>query len=168
MTNAARARVRRALLLCTLLAGAASPAAADWRPTTKPDPNDATADLFYAKRTAERPADGKQLTAHLAFFDSRAYRLNVIDLGAGPEPTHRDIDDALQAAGCAAGVNGGFFHPDFSPLGLVIADGDRTGRFEATKLLAGVIYSDDRGIHLQRRAAFRDHPGIRALLQTGP
>jgi hypothetical protein len=31
-----------------------------------------------------------------------------------------------------------------------------------------VIYSDGGGIHLVRRAQFQDHPGINALLQTGP
>jgi hypothetical protein len=168
MKVAAQTPFRHAVLLCALLTCTADIAFAEWRPLTEPDPDDAAADLFYAKRTAERPADGKQLSAHLAFFDSRAYRLDVVDLGAGPEPTERDIDDALRAAGCTAGVNGGFFHPDYSPLGLVIADGKRSGRFQAGKLLSGVIYSDDRGIHLTRRAAFRDHPGIHALLQTGP
>jgi hypothetical protein len=50
----------------------------------------------------------------------------------------------------------------------VIAGGRRLHEFETAKLLSGVIYSDDRGIHLVRRAQFQDHPGIRALLQTGP
>jgi hypothetical protein len=41
-------------------------------------------------------------------------------------------------------------------------------RFETAKLLSGVVYSDGTGIQLVRRAQFRDHPGISALLQTGP
>jgi hypothetical protein len=164
---------RPPLLLAALLVLSPGPFAADWRPSA---PVNATADdrmadsgqagpeRAYAQRTAVG-ADGKRLTAHLAFFGSRAYRIEVLDLGADPPP---DIGEALRAAGCMAGVNGGFFHPDYRPLGLVIAGSTRYGAFSKAKLLSGVLYGDDRGIHLVRRAAFRDHPGIRALLQTGP
>jgi hypothetical protein len=44
----------------------------------------------------------------------------------------------------------------------------RINRFETAKLLSGVIYSDGNGTHLVRRSQFRDHPGITALLQSGP
>lgn len=50
----------------------------------------------------------------------------------------------------------------------MIAQGERINRLETAKLLSGVIYSDERGIHLLRRAHFRDRAGITALLQSGP
>jgi hypothetical protein len=50
----------------------------------------------------------------------------------------------------------------------VISEGRRINRFETAKLLSGVVYSDGQGIHLVRRAQFRDHPNIAALLQSGP
>ena len=155
-------------LLCALLAVASNALAADWKPAGEPDRQDITRDLFYAKRAAVRPSDGKQVTAHLAFFTSRAFRLEVIDLGAGPEATYPTLGDAFRAEGCVAGVNGGFFHPDWRPAGLVISEGRRMNRFETAKLLSGVVYSDPQGVHLVRRAQFQDHPGISALLQTGP
>ena len=65
-------------------------------------------------------------------------------------------------------MNGGFFHADGRPAGLVISQGRRVNRFETARLLSGVIYSDGRGIHLLRRGQFQDHPGIDALLQSGP
>jgi hypothetical protein len=157
----------RLLLACGLLLCGA-PDAADWRPVTPPDPRDTAQDFFYQERTAVLGEDGKRLRAHLAFFNSRAYRLEVVDLGAGDEAAGVRIEDAAERAGCIAGVNGGFFHPDYRPLGLVISGRQRTGRLETTKLLSGVVYSDDRGVHVVRRAAFRDHPSIDALLQTGP
>ena len=155
-------------LLCAILAIAANAFAAEWKPAGEPDRRDSTSDLFYAKRTAVRPSDGRQVTAHLAFFTSRAFRLEVVDLGAGPEPTYPTLGDAFRAQGCVAGVNGGFFHPDWRPSGLVISRGSRINRFETAKLLSGVVYSDGRGTHIARRAQFQDHPGITALLQTGP
>ncbi len=156
------------LLLWVLLLLAANALAADWMPTGESERQDVTVDLAYAKHTAVRPSDGKQVTAHLAFFTSRAFRLEVIDLGSGPEPAHPTLEAAFRAEGCVAGVNGGFFHPDWQPAGLVMSKGERINRFETAKLLSGVIYSDERGIHLVRRGRFQDHPGITALLQSGP
>jgi uncharacterized protein YigE (DUF2233 family) len=156
------------LLLWLLLAVASNALAAEWKPTVEPDRRDSTSDLAYAKRTAVRPSDGRQVTAHLAFFTSRAFRLEVVDLGAGTEAAYPTLQDAFRAQGCVAGVNGGFFHPDWRPSGLVISRGTRINRFETAKLLSGLVYSDGRGTYIVRRAQFRDHPGITALLQTGP
>ncbi|WP_245969790.1 phosphodiester glycosidase family protein [Thiocapsa rosea] len=156
------------MLLWALLLPATSALAAEWTPAGEPERQDISADLAYAKRTAVRPSDGKRITAHLAFFTSRAFRLEVIDLGADPEPAYPTLEAAFRAVGCVAGVNGGFFHPDWQPSGLVISKGRRINRFETAKLLSGVIYNDDRGIHLVRRGRFQDHKGINALLQTGP
>ncbi len=156
------------LLLSALLLICGASDAADWRPVTQTDPRDAALDFFYQERTGVFGDDGRRLTAHLAFFDSRAYRLEVVDLGASAEAAVVRMENAAGHTSCVAGVNGGFFHPDYRPLGLMISGGQRTGRLETTKLLSGVVYSDDRGVHVVRRAAFRDHPGIGALLQTGP
>ncbi|RKT47074.1 phosphodiester glycosidase family protein [Thiocapsa rosea] len=156
------------VFLLALLLQASTTLAVDWTPAGESQRQDISVDLAYANRTAVRPSDGKQVTAHLAFFASRTFRLEVIDLGAGSEPAHPTLEAAFRAEGCVAGVNGGFFHPDRQPSGLVISKGRRINRFETAKLLSGVIYSDERGIHLVRRGRFQDHPSITALLQTGP
>jgi uncharacterized protein YigE (DUF2233 family) len=156
------------LLLCASLVIGANAVGVEWTPAEPPDRQDVTSDLLYAERTAVRSSDGKRITAHLAFFTSRAFRLEVIDLGAGPQPNYSTLEEACRAEGCIAGVNGGFFHDDWRPAGLVISRGNRINRFETAKLLSGVVYSDSRGIHLLRRSRFKDHPGITALLQTGP
>lgn len=161
----------RAFLCCllwVLLLQTAGALAVDWTPVGESQQQDISADLAYAKRTALRPSDGKQVTAHLAFFTSRAFRLEVIDLGAGTEAAYPTLEAAFRSEGCVAGVNGGFFHPDWRPSGLMITKGQQINRFETAKLLSGVIYSDDRGIHLVRRGRFQDHPAITALLQSGP
>ena len=156
------------LLLCALLWTAAPGVTDEWRPVAAPPADRADPDLYQAERTAERPSDGRSVTARLAFFVSPVYRLEVIDLGDGAQPAHPSLEAAFRANDCVAGVNGGFFHPDWRPLGLVIAGGRRINRFETSKLLSGVLYSDDQGTHLERRSRFRDRDGIEALLQTGP
>jgi uncharacterized protein YigE (DUF2233 family) len=137
-------------------------------PDGEPDRQEINPHLSYAKATAVRPSDGRRVTAHLALFHSRAFRLEVVDLGAGSEPAYPNLADAFRAQACVAGVNGGFFHPDWRPSGLVISRGNRINRFETARLLSGVVYDDEKGIHLVRRTQFRDHLGITALLQSGP
>lgn len=156
------------LLFCCLLVVAASAIAADWKPDGELDRHEVNPNLSYAKRTAVRPSDGRRVTAHLTLFNSRGFRLEVIDLGGASEPAYRTLADAFRTEGSVAGVNGGFFHPDWRPSGLVISRGNRINRFETAGLLSGVVFSDERGIHLVRRTRFRDHPGIAALLQSGP
>ena len=156
------------LLLSLLLLPASVTLAEEWQPAEGFDADHSGSALVYARRTATRPFDGTRVSAHLAYFDSPRYRLEVIDLGPADEPAYPSLQDAFRAADSIAGVNGGFFHPDWRPAGLMIAQGRRSNRFEAAKLLSGVLYSDERGIHLVRRGRFRDHNGIHALLQTGP
>jgi hypothetical protein len=156
------------LLLCALLWVPAPGVTDVWQPVAEAPSERAGVDLYEAEYTAERPSDGRSVTARLAFFTSPAYRLEVVDLGDGAEPGYPSLAAAFRANGCVAGVNGGFFHPDWRPLGLVIAGGRRINRFETSKLLSGVLYSDAKGSHIERRARFRDHAGIEALLQTGP
>lgn len=125
-------------------------------------------DLSYVERTLVRGTDGRTFTVHLALFNSSSFRLEVIDLGGGDAPIQAEPMQTFIDKGCAAGVNGGFFHPNWRPLGLMIAQGTRINRFETAKLLSGVLYDDQKGIHLVRSRQFQDHPGIRALLQSGP
>ncbi len=155
-------------LASVFLLATGSASAQGWRFVSEPDRHEVDGGLVYAKRIASRADDGTQVTVHLAFFTSRSFRLEVIDQGNGPGPAYRTLTDAFRANGCAAGVNGGFFHENWRPAGLMITQGNRVNAFESAKLLSGVLYSDARGIHLVRRAQFQDDPGITALLQTGP
>ena len=127
----------------------------------KPDPA-----LAFVSR--EFSAGNRRVTLDLVTFDPRSFTLTVVDQGATDPPTHPSRAAAMQANFCVAGCNGGFFHPDNRPSGLVIAGGQRINRFEQAKLLSGVLLVDAKGPQILRRAEFKDHPGITALLQSGP
>jgi hypothetical protein len=172
-TSDGRGRRLGWLLLWSLLAiglacFAGDSMAVDWERHEDLEQRVVDQDLAYVRRAVTQPGASSVVTAHLIAFTSKAYRLEVIDLGDGSRPRYPSLARAFAAAGSPAGVNGGFFHPDWSPAGLVIAQGERINRLETAKLLSGVLYSDARGIHLVRRSAFRDHAEIDALLQTGP
>lgn len=104
----------------------------------------------------------------LVCFDPAEFTLKVIDQGASDPPVHASLAAAMRANFCVAGCNGGFFHPDNRPSGLVIAQGQRLNKFEQAKLLSGVLQADASGPKILRKAEFKDHPGITALLQSGP
>jgi len=150
------------LVVCT----GAGAALADWRPVTHEPWPAPEAPISHREQTLES-STGRTLRAHLVLFDSRRYRLAVLDLGPELAPTSAWLE-RLRAAGLLAAVNGGFFHADGQPLGLVIAEGRSLSRFETVKPLSGVLYDDGRGIHLERRARFQSRPGIDALIQSGP
>jgi len=103
----------------------------------------------------------------IILFDSHDYKLSVIDqpdswAGGGA------IDDTLHAARAIAGVNGGFFSPDFTPLGLMIANGRKTGSWQANKLLTGSIAISDTTPHLYWNAESRGDSSATHFLQAGP
>ena len=151
--------VAMVFLVATPVGFASSPRVEDSR-------SDPSLSLTYAKRTLDCRSGRDPVTAHVVLFDSRSYRLTVLDLGA--DLYGAPLDEVFRGAAVVAGINGGFFHADGQPLGLVIAQGRTINRFESAKLLSGVIYGDDHGIHLVRRSRFQNHPGIDALIQSGP
>jgi hypothetical protein len=92
---------------------------ADWQPVAGESWPTPEAPISHRERTLES-STGRSVRAHLALFDSRRYRLAVLDLGADLAPAS-DWLERTRAAGLSAAVNGGFFHADGQPLGLVIA-----------------------------------------------
>lgn len=127
--------------------------------------------IFFVEKTVRRTGDRSILakrTLQLVFFEARFFTLKVVDQGTGSDPLYKSIAAAMRANFCLAGCNGGFFHPDFRPLGLMIAGGQRSNKFETSKLLSGLVVADGAGIRLQRRAEFTDHRGIYSMLQAGP
>ncbi len=98
-------------------------------------------------------------------FDSRSYALQVIDQpedwsGGGK------ITECLRKAGAIAGVNGGFFTPQFTPMGHMIANGHKTGAWQQNKLLTGAFVVDAQPRLLWNAEVNRS--SARELVQAGP
>lgn len=145
--------------------------AGDWELLASATPEDLGEGISFVEKTVRAVGDTGILSKRrlqLVFFETRFFTLKVIDQGTAEQPLHEGIGAAMKASFCLAGCNGGFFHPDFRPLGLMIADGERTNNFETSKLLSGLVIADRSGLRLQRRSEFRDHRSITSLLQAGP
>jgi exopolysaccharide biosynthesis protein len=73
----------------------------------------------------------------------------------------------MRQAGAIAGVNGGFFTPQFTPMGLMIADGRATGTWQSNKLLTGAVVVRHSPQLLWNSEALKSR-SARHLIQTGP
>ncbi len=99
----------------------------------------------------------------VSFSDRRA-TFQVID---SPPSARVPLGTALKSAGAVAGINGNYFHPDFTPLGLTISNGKTIHAFEKAKLLSGLVLVHRGKIELVRAGAQRPGPYEQAL-QAGP
>ncbi|MFC7339395.1 phosphodiester glycosidase family protein [Haloferula chungangensis] len=100
-------------------------------------------------------------------FDSRTHYLAVVDQPGGPGSKWPDCRAAGQATKAIAAINAGFFTPEGTPLGKLIADGDSTGILNrASSLGAGFfVLSKGGSMELVRRERFT---GGNQALQSGP
>ncbi len=109
--------------------------------------------------------NGQSVDLQLILFDDRSYDLRIIDQpedwsGGG------QITDSMRGVNAVAGVNGGFFTPDFKPMGLMIANGHPTGTWQSNKLLTGTILVENEP-RLLWNSEVRTRKA-RELLQAGP
>ena len=79
-----------------------------------------------------------------------------------------DLGTAATKRGALAGVNGGYFQPDRTPLGLVIRQGVQLHPLEKSRLLSGVVSVTPGAVAIQRSGTFKLTPAVREALQAGP
>lgn len=118
--------------------------------------------VVFQTQLSER---GRTARVTAILFPARSYSLRVVD---SPAPGSTKLAAELEAAGCVAGVNGGYFQPDFRPVGLEIADGREIHGPETAKLLAGVLSVRGGTIEITRSARFRSSGDLRQAIQCGP
>lgn len=106
-----------------------------------------------------------RLTAIL--FHDKNHTLRVID---SPAPGNATLENTLRRENAIAGINGGYFHSDHSPVGLAIADGKTLAPFKQAKLLSGIIGVTPKGaITIIRSSAYNaSPPSFTQALQCGP
>ena len=102
---------------------------------------------------------------HLVFFDSKSCGLEVID---HPFADGTDLAAAMRAHDCLAGVNGNYFQPDRTPLGLVISNGRLLHPLQKARLLSGLLVVTPGRVSLLRAAEYRPNAWITQALQAGP
>lgn len=124
--------------------------------------SEATGALEYRK-VELRNDRGDQATFDLAQASAKTTKLRVID-----NPDDDDLASAMKRTGLAAGVNGGYFDPQFRPLGLRVIDGATTSPMSHARLLTGVLCGSARGIEILRVKEFSPKKKYDAAVECGP
>ncbi len=140
---------------------------AGWRLVDEARPGDPADDIAHITRKFQgaENSSGRALHLHAVIFSTKAYTLRVID---SPRKNSLTLEKAMLSGEFLAGVNGGYFTPEFEPLGLVVARGEMLSRAVQTKLLSGVLAVTSDRIHLLRNREFKLGPRTLEALQAGP
>lgn len=105
-------------------------------------------------------------------FDAREYRMRVVDQKHGPGSAYADAEAAARATAGLAAVNAGFFTPEGSPLGLVVAEGVTAGAWNSASSLGSALWQEAQSgeMAIVRRSAHAksNSRNLRNLLQAGP
>jgi hypothetical protein len=141
-----------------MLAGAAR---ADWTLATRDVVSTLPGGVEFIEREA-RQGDSAVRVQGVLFNDKQA-RFAVID-----NPSRGPLGEVMTKADALAGMNGGYFHADGTPVGLVIADGAKRHPFERAKLLSGVFVVTKGRPRLVRSGAYEPAKADSDALQAGP
>lgn len=154
-----RARSLAAALLLVLC----SVARAEWSVVSSEQQGTARAGVVHVKAVVASDA-GARATLHFAVFSPKTATLRVID---DPE-AQTALADAMQRANAVAGVNGGYFAPDYGAVGLLITDGRVVAPMRKARLLSGVVSAVNGRVQVQRAAEFSMKSKPAAARQCGP
>lgn len=125
---------------------------------------------FSSGRTVEhrhvvvRSEMGGEATLELAVFSPKTATLRVID-----DPNaNNSLGAIMSRENCIAGTNGGYFDPEYAPVGLLVSDGRLLAPLGKARLLSGVISVVNGRVQIQRPAEFNLKSKPTAARQCGP
>jgi len=102
---------------------------------------------------------------HLIIFHPNAFAIRVV---SNEQSRYGSVSDAAAATDAVAGVNGGYFQADGTPVGLLISDNRTIHKFETAKLLSGVFFVRDGKPGLIRSSHFARMKNVSEAIQCGP
>ncbi|MFN2542421.1 MAG: phosphodiester glycosidase family protein [Chthoniobacterales bacterium] len=153
-------KLSAALLLVSLAA-----ARGEWRPVSSQWEPGAARSLEHRYVVAEESATGDRASLEVALFSSRSLKLRVFDQ---PSEPRADLGEVMQRQNCMAGVNGGYFTPEYDPIGLLIVDGKTVAPLQRARLLSGVLTSASRSVQILRVAEFSTKAKLDGAIECGP
>lgn len=154
------ARVKAALLFLAV----AVTAQADWTiRSAHSEPG--LGGVVHRQVSLEDPETNESATIDLALFSTKSCTLRVIDQ---PAPPRSELAQAMREKGCLAGINGGYFDPDYAPIGLLISDGKMIAPLQRARLITGVLAASPREVRILRVHEFSRQQRFNAAVQCGP
>jgi hypothetical protein len=153
------------IIITIFLLIAATSARGDWNTiSTQTEPSPVRA-LEHRYVVMENSETGERASIELALFAPKSLRLRVVDQ---PTEPRLSLGQAMRQENCLAGVNGAYFGPDYSPIGLLIVDGKTIAPLKRARLLSGVLAGSPGKIQIVRASEFSHSKRISAAVQCGP
>lgn len=112
----------------------------------------------------EESETGDRAIADLAIFSAKSCALRVLDNPGG----EKNLAEAMEQTKCLAGVNGGYFDPNFAPIGLRVVDGKTLAPLLRARLLTGILTASSRGIQIVRLPEFSRKQKLDTAIECGP
>jgi Phosphodiester glycosidase len=142
-----------------------SAAQAQWAQISSQSEPSAAKGLEHRYLVVEDSNSGERASLELAIFSTKSCRLRVIDQASEPR---LDLDDAMARGNFLAGVNGGYFDPEYRPIGLLIVDGTTIAPWQRARLLSGVLSASPKKVQIFRIAEFTAGQKLDAAVECGP
>jgi uncharacterized protein YigE (DUF2233 family) len=147
-------------IIAGVLAGVQVPAA-DWA-VSKTETLSAPAGLEFTRIDLKSPTVSTRL--HVVTFSAKTHAFAVMD---DPQNAY-DLASAAKKRAAVAAVNGGYFRPDRTPLGLRVRQSRELHPIERAKLLSGLLTVSGERIALVRVGEFKRTSSLREAIQAGP
>jgi len=112
----------------------------------------------------ENAGTNDRAVVDLAIFSTKSCTLRVIQNEDGAS----NLAEVMTRGKCLAGVNGGYFSPDFAPIGLLITDGNVVAPLQRARLITGVLSASTHGVQIARVREFSQQRKVNAAVQCGP
>jgi len=113
----------------------------------------------------EESGSGERASLELAIFSTKSCRLRIVDQ---PSEPRLDLEEAMARGNFLAAVNGGYFDPEYRPIGLLIVDGTMIAPLQKARLLSGVLSASPKKIQISRVAEFSLNQKPDAAVECGP
>jgi hypothetical protein len=113
----------------------------------------------------ENSESGDRASVELAIFSTKLCRLRVIDQS---NEDRLDLGEVMAREGCLAGVNGGYFDPDYNPIGLRVVNGETMAPLRHARLLSGILIFGGGKIQVVRLSEFPPKQKIDTAVECGP
>ena len=121
--------------------------------------------LEHRYLVAEDSRSGERASLELAIFSTKSCRLRVVDQSS---ERRLDLEDVMVRGNFLAGVNGGYFDPEYRPIGLLIVDGTMVAPLQKARLLSGVLSATAKKVQISRVAEFSLAQKPDTAVESGP
>ena len=143
----------------------ASAARGQWTQLSSESEPSAAKGLEHRYVVVEHSDSGERASLELAIFSIKSCRLRVIDQLSEPRV---ELEEVMNRGNFLAAVNGGYFDPDYRPIGLLVSEGKIIAPLQKARLLSAVLSAWPKKLQISRVAEFSLAQKPDAAVECGP